>query len=272
MLRLLFAHFRAILRLVIGLTVLGLLVLSWFFPLLVRPFSAYQADKLLLRQLGVWSRLTLKIMGIKVVSEGPVPQAPYLLASNHLSYLDVFVLWSKVDGFFLGKSELAKWPALGPLITAAGTVFINRSKRSGVVEAIEGVTDKILLGNGVIFFPEGSSSSGGEIRQFKSNLFQVAAHSNLEVNVAVIHYTTNNKSYRAEKDLAWWGDMSFVSHFYKLLTFDSKVAHVRFLDERVSHGDRKQMAQCAEQLAKEAFTPMHAYSDIEKGSDVSFIA
>ncbi|MDP6963885.1 MAG: lysophospholipid acyltransferase family protein, partial [Planctomycetota bacterium] len=143
-----------------------MLVLSWIFPLLIRPFSAYYADRLLLRQLGIWARVTLLIMGVKVVVTGERPRAPYLLASNHLSYLDIFVLWSQVDGFFLGKSELAKWPAIGPLIRAAGTVFINRSQRKGVVKAIEDVTKKILIGNGVIFFPEGTSSSGGEVRPF----------------------------------------------------------------------------------------------------------
>jgi 1-acyl-sn-glycerol-3-phosphate acyltransferase len=249
-----------------------MLVLSWIFPLLIRPFSAYYADRLLLRQLGIWARVTLLIMGVKVVVTGERPRAPYLLASNHLSYLDIFVLWSQVDGFFLGKSELAKWPAIGPLIRAAGTVFINRSQRKGVVKAIEDVTKKILIGNGVIFFPEGTSSSGGEVRPFKSNLFQVAAHSNLDVNVAVLRYSTTCKNHSAETHMAWWGEMSFIPHFYHMLRFDKKVAHVKFLSTIVKHADRKTMAQNAEQLAAEAFEPMHQFEEIEKGKDAYFLS
>lgn len=267
-----FGHLRAVIRLVAAAIVLLILVISWLLPLIVRAFSSRQADRLLLRQLSIWCRATLKIIGVKVISQGPKPSAPYLLASNHLSYLDVLIIWSQVDGFFLGKSELAKWPVIGPLIRAAGTVFINRTQRSGVVAAIEKVTDKIIEGNGVIFFPEGTSSSGGEVRTFKSNLFQVAAHSQLPVHVAVIHYSTQSKRHSSVNDMAWWGDMAFASHFYKLLSFDNKIARVTFVEETVAHSNRKQMAQQAQQLATEAFEPMHQFDDIERGSDVSFIA
>jgi 1-acyl-sn-glycerol-3-phosphate acyltransferase len=272
MLHLVLAHTRAIIRLVIGLCVLAMLVVSWILPPLVRIFSSRAADKLLLHQLGVWARVTLAIMGVKVESEGPKPSAPYLLACNHLSYLDVIILWSQLDGFFLGKSELVKWPVMGPLIRAAGTVFINRTQRHGVVEAIKGITDKVDEGNGVMFFPEGASSSGGEIRQYKSNMFQVAAQSELPVHLAVLHYATNSKYNSAENDMAWWGEMSFVRHFYQMLTFDNKLARVKFLEQTVPHADRKQMAEQAQRLATEQFDPLHQFDDIERGTDVSFIA
>ncbi|MBC8369879.1 MAG: 1-acyl-sn-glycerol-3-phosphate acyltransferase [Planctomycetes bacterium] len=272
MFRLFFAHLRAIVRLSLAFVSLIILVISWTVPPLVRVFSRRQADRLLLHQLGVWSRCSLAIIGVKVESSGPTPSAPYLLTCNHLSYLDVMVLWSQVDAFFLGKSELAKWPAMGPLIRAAGTVFIDRTMRSGVVAAIEKVTDKVNEGNGVIFFPEGTSSSGGEIRTYKSNMFQVAAHAQLPVHVAVIHYSTNNKHYSAINDIAWWGDMTFVPHYYKMLMFDNKVARLKFSGQTIACGDRKQMAQQAQHLATEAFEPMHDFEDIEPGSDVSFLA
>ena len=272
MLRFLLAHTRGILRLIVGLAVLAALVLGLFLPPLVRVVSSSAADKLLLAMLGVWSRCTLLVMGVKVVSNGPSPVAPYLLACNHLSYLDVMILWSQVDGFFLGKSELAKWPVMGPLIRAAGTVFINRTQRRGVVEAIKGVTDKVNTGSGVIFFPEGTSSSGGEVRQFKSNMFQVAAQSELPVHIAVLRYTTSSKYNHAETDMAWWGEMTFPSHFYKLLTFDNKVAQLKFLEEAVAHADRIEMARHAEQLAVTAFEPMHQFDEIERGNDVSFLS
>ncbi|MFT7517388.1 MAG: 1-acyl-sn-glycerol-3-phosphate acyltransferase [Myxococcota bacterium] len=267
-----FEHLRAVIRLIAAAVLLLILVVSWLLPLVVRVFSSRQADRLLLRQLGIWCRATLKVIGVKVISQGPKPSAPYLLASNHLSYLDVLVLWSQIDGFFLGKSELAKWPVMGPLIRAAGTVFINRTQRSGVVAAIESVTEKVIEGNGVIFFPEGATSSGGEIRPFKSNMFQVAAHSQLPAHVSVIHYSTQSARHSGASDMAWWGDRGFASHFYKLLSFDNKIARVTFVEQQVAHADRKQMAQQAQQLATEAFEPMHQFDDIERGGDVSFIA
>lgn len=260
----LLAAFLIALRLLLLAVVLLLLVVSWLLPLLVKPFSARASSALRVHQMGVWARATLAIMGIRVRQEGNSPTAPFLLVSNHLSYLDILVLWSRVDAYFLAKSELGSWFLLGPLIRAAGTLFINRNRRAGVVPAIASVKEKLALGNGVIFFPEGTSSSGGGLLPFKSSLFAVAADTDLPVHVVCLHYATTSPAHPAELEVAWWGDMAFGGHFLRLLGIPRVNVRLRFAQEAVRHGDRKQLAVETQKSMQDLFEPMHDYSRVER--------
>jgi 1-acyl-sn-glycerol-3-phosphate acyltransferase len=252
----------ALLRLLLLAVVLLVLIVSWLLPLVLGPFSRRAASALRVRLMGLWARSSLAVMGVRVRGDGPPPRPPFLLVSNHLSYLDIMVLWSRVDAYFLGKSELGSWPLLGPLIRAAGTLFIDRNKRAGVVPAIAAVKGKLDLGNGVVFFPEGTSSSGGTLLPFKSSMFAVAVDGGTPVHVACLHYACPSPRYPVELDVAWWGDMGFGGHFLKLLGIPRIDARVRFAAEPVQATDRKQLAEDCRARMLELFEPMHDYSRV----------
>ncbi len=76
------------------------------------------------------SRRILRVLGVEVSAGGRVP-ASGLLVSNHLSYLDVLVLSTITPAVFVAKSEVRGWPVFGWLARRAGTLFIERAKRSG---------------------------------------------------------------------------------------------------------------------------------------------
>ena len=48
----------------------------------------------------------LSIFGIKVKVFGKIDQKKTLYVSNHISYLDIFVLGSVIKGIFVAKSEI----------------------------------------------------------------------------------------------------------------------------------------------------------------------
>lgn len=260
-------YLRALVRLLLLAPFLLILVISWIFPWLVALFSKRAASHLRVRTMGVWARVSLRIMGIRVRSEGTPPSVPFFLVSNHLTYLDILVLWSRIDTYFLAKSELGSWPFLGPLIRAAGTMFIDRKRRSDVKPAIERVKSRLALGNGVVFFPEGTSSSGGSLLHFKSSLFEVALHTGLPVHVACLHYDTGLEDRPTELQVCWWGDMSFGDHFLRLLTLPRVDVRVRFAAEPVTALDRKQLATAARDCMQELFEPMHDWSRVRPEED-----
>ncbi|MFK5955716.1 MAG: lysophospholipid acyltransferase family protein [Planctomycetota bacterium] len=265
-------HSRALTRsLLLGASLL-ILIVSWSLPLFLVIFSKRAASHLRVRIMGIWARFALFIMGIRVRSEGDPPQAPFFLVSNHLTYLDILVLWSRIDTYFLAKSELGSWPLLGPLIRAAGTMFINRSRRADVLPAIERVKGRLALGNGVVFFPEGTSSSGGQLLNFKSSLFEVALHTGLPVHIACLHYDSRSEKYPTEINVCWWGDMGFGGHFYHLLAMPKVHVRVRFAPDPVVADDRKQLARAARESMQNLFEPMHNWSRVSPSEDAGIPA
>jgi 1-acyl-sn-glycerol-3-phosphate acyltransferase len=81
-----------------------------------------------------WSRRLLRIVHVRVAVHGDlggVPDgAPALLLSNHVSWLDVFVVRASVECRFVAKSDIRGWPVLGWLVAQQGTVFVQRARRA----------------------------------------------------------------------------------------------------------------------------------------------
>ena len=64
---------------------------------------------------------------------GTPPRAPFLLVSNHLSYVDILLLGGAASGSFVAMQEIASWPLVGHLCRTVGTVFIDRSAKLDLV-------------------------------------------------------------------------------------------------------------------------------------------
>ena len=247
---------RAAVRMVLLAVVLLTLIVSWVLPPLVGIFSKRAKAHLRIAQMTGWARASLWVMGVRVTREGDIGHPPYFLVSNHLSYLDILVLWSQVDAYFLAKVELGSWPVLGPLIRAAGTLFIDRKKARGVLPAIEAVREKLDLGCGTIVFPEGTSGSGEEMLPLRSNLFEVPARGGFPVHVACLRYTTDDPQHPPREHVAWWGDMGFGDHFLRLLSIRRIGARVRFAPEELRGDDRKQLCAEVAEVMDRIFEPL----------------
>src|SRR6266699_2445010 len=126
------------------------------------------------RNFGGWARAAARILGMEVKVRNTPPSSPFLLVSNHLSYVDIVVLESQVDCAFIAKSEVARWPILGIICRSMKTIFIDRQKKRDLLRAIARVETSLNQGLGVVLFPEGTSSAGDKILAFKSSLLELA--------------------------------------------------------------------------------------------------
>ncbi len=204
----------------------------------------------------IWARSVTRILGVRVRFEGPKPEPPFFLVSNHLSYLDIPVMLTGLDANFLAKSEVARWPLIGFLARATGTLFIDRTMRADLKRVIPEVRSALDGGRGVIVFPEGTSTQGAEVLPFRTSLFEVPAKAGIEVRTAAVHYTTPEHATPAHLSVCWWGDMDFLPHFMDLMKLPSVEARVRFAAEALRSEDRRELADSSLERVRELFDPV----------------
>jgi len=126
-----------------------------------------------------WGRNALWAAGIpyRVIGLDRVPlHAPLVIASNHQSWFDIFLLAAVLPGSlrFVAKKELARVPLLGRAMRQAGHVFIDRQNRQAAFGAYDEAAEAIRAGISAVVFPEGTRSRTGELLPFKKGPFVLA--------------------------------------------------------------------------------------------------
>ncbi|NKC16841.1 MAG: 1-acyl-sn-glycerol-3-phosphate acyltransferase [Gammaproteobacteria bacterium] len=219
--------------------VMRLLALATMFALLPGPLllvnRIYPRWRFAL--LRCFFRTVVYICGLRLRVSGPAPDPGALLVANHVSYLDIVVLGATVNASFVSKAEVAKWPAIGFLSSAAGTVFIDRRARYAG-EHVAALSARLSRGESLVVFPEGASSDGSGVLPFKSTLFGVvcAAHDAATVVQPLTlcygsrcHDQPMTPQYR--DTYAWYGgddDADFVPHAWRMLCGPGSQVEVRF--------------------------------------------
>ena len=209
----------------------------------------------------LWSRLCLRVLGGRLIVDGRPPTAPFFLVSNHLSYIDILVLASVVDTFFIAKAEIRSWPLFGLLCRTVGTIFIDRELRRDVQRVNRLVADTLQEGYGVVLFPEGTSSQGHEVMAFRSALLAYPAQQGMAVHCSTLCYRTPPGEIPANLSICWWGDAPFGPHFLQLLGVARFEARVRFIEAVVTGEDRKELARTLRERISEHFEPVVAIED-----------
>lgn len=186
------------------------------------------------------SRRHLKIFGYSAAVTGEIPRHGILI-SNHLSYLDILAISAVTPAVFVSKAEVRSWPLFGWFATIAGTVFVNREKRTHVGQVNEEIEAALAAGALVVIFPEGTSTNGEDILPFRTSLLEPAARGRHEISVGWLHYELNDGD--AANEVCYWGDHSFFPHLLNLLGKKSIRATLRFKQFHRTSDDRKELAK-----------------------------
>lgn len=173
---------------------------------------------------------------------GRPPRPPFLLVTNHLSYLDILLLYSCVGGVFVAKRDMRSWPLLGTLARLVGTIWVKREIRRDAMRVLEQIGATIARRDGVVLFPEGTTSAGPGLLPLKPALLEWAARERYPVHYAVISYATPPDAPPAERALCWWGEMPFGSHFMGVLRMSRFSATLDFAAEPVIGATRAELA------------------------------
>ena len=149
------------------------------------------------RLIQYWAKRLLHILKIKITLSGAVlkflGKESYLVISNHISWLDIPVIFSLKPITFVSASNIKTWPIIGIFAKISGAIFIDRLRKSSLPEVIQAMNDHFKNDKqSICIFPESVTSNGYQVLPFKSNLFQSAFESNKLLLPLSIKYKENN--------------------------------------------------------------------------------
>jgi lyso-ornithine lipid O-acyltransferase len=224
---------------------------------LVAPGRRGTAGRVSAAACRLWGRVMCAILSVTREVEGPVPRGgAFLVASNHVSYLDVLVLASLYPSLFLAKREIASWPVFGWIARGAGTLFIDREQAKDLVRAGREMSDRLKLGLPLTIFPEGRSSSGVTILPFQPSMLEAAARAGVPCWAASITYETPGAKLPPSRTICWYDSESLLTHFPRMVGLKRVVARVRFAEAPVLSDDRKALAVALWEKANASFRPV----------------
>ena len=202
---------------VLGLVCYGGLVLLLLLRLVERPLFGLNRPWTPYITQGV-CRAALVILRLPLTVRGTPLDARGAVVANHSSWLDIFALNAAHRIYFVAKSEVAHWAAIGWLARATGTAFIARKGTEAKTQ--QGLFEvRLRAGHRLLFFPEGTSTDAQRVLPFKSTLF-AAFYSHgldhiLQIQPATVIY---HPPVGADPRIyGWWGEMDFAPHLLMVL-------------------------------------------------------
>ena len=175
-----------------------------------------------------YHRFMARLFGVRIRTIGvPLTGEGVLIVANHTSWLDIIVFSAVGQLSFVAKSEVATWPLFSTLAKLQETVFVERSRRHATGEARDKLRERLLAGDTLVLFPEGTSSDGNCVLNFKSALMgavetRVSDGKGGQRAVRVqpvstayvgLHGLPMGRENRAL--FAWYGDMELVPHLWE---------------------------------------------------------
>ncbi len=171
----------------------------------------------------IFHKIVLKVLGVKVNLIGKITKdRPLVLIGNHTTYLDIVVLGSVIPLSFVAKEEIRKWFFFGFLAKMQNTIFIKR-KNYKTLESLYNINNNLHKEHAIVLFPEGTTSSGKKVLNFKTSLFNLFESDRTlrlqNFSLCYTHVNTMPIDNRSRPLISWYGDMNIISHLSRLLKF-----------------------------------------------------
>jgi 1-acyl-sn-glycerol-3-phosphate acyltransferase len=162
-------------------------------------------------------RINIRMVGTRVTGR------PVLLASNHISWVDIVVLASIAPMVFVAKREVASWPLIGAAAKVQKVVFVDRTRRHQTPATVREIADRLSDGHPVVLFAEGTSSDGNRVLPFRSALIGAVETACNDAGLGEVTLQPMSICYTAFQGMpmsrpkrpvvAWYGDLDFFPHF-----------------------------------------------------------
>ena len=190
----------------------------------------------------------LAIFGVEVQLHGNMPNLDtrgIIIVSNHMSWLDIWLIYSIRPVRFISKADVRDWPVIGWLAQQSGTLFIRRDQRRHTAAINRQAAELLAQGDCIGLFPEGTTTDGLSMLPFHSSLFQAAVIHQAPVVLLTIRYLLPDGS--IDTAPAYYGGLTLLDSFRAVLArrrIRVKVTCIGTLD---THGkSRREISLTAE--------------------------
>jgi 1-acyl-sn-glycerol-3-phosphate acyltransferase len=212
----------------------------------------------------LYHRVLCTLIGVRIREVGARSTAsPALILSNHVSWLDICIISALAPVVFVAKSEVARWPVFGWLAKLQRTIFINRQARHQTGAATREIAGRLLGGDAVVLFAEGTSSDGIRVLPFRSSLVGAVHHALgnsthltritvQPMSVAYVGFGGVPMGRGLRERVAWYGDADLMPHLVHVLSSGAVDVTVSW-GEAIAYdmsADRKAIARDAEKSVR----------------------
>ncbi len=215
----------------------------------------------------IWHRGACFLIGIRLHVKGSVdPRRPLLLAANHASWCDILVMGALAEVVFIAKSDMRDWPVFGWLARLQRTIFVEREEKRKAGAQVNDIAARLGSGDIVVLFPEGTTSDGNALLQFKTSLFGAASVATAGSPGRQVHVQPVSIAYTGVHGMAmghfhrpivaWPGDVPLLSHLLGVLregAIDVTVTFGESVDFN-ENSSRKQLARSMEDKIRSMLT------------------
>lgn len=226
----------------------GLYMVRWRFP--HWDEARRRAVKL------AWSRRLLCCLGVRQDGARAGLPPACLIVSNHVSWLDIFVINAMTETHFVCKDEVRHWPVIGWLVAQSGTVFIERGSRAAAARTAQTLVATLGRGERVVVFPEGTTTDGHALLPFKSALFQSAVDAGVPVAPAALRYL--DRDGHPSRAPAYDGDITFWECLRNIARAEGLCVEVSLLPLLPTGLERRELAETSWQRIADGLGMAHS--------------
>ena len=198
-----------------------------------------------------WAGTACRIFGVRRQVRGRLAPGAQLVAANHISWIDIQLLHSIAAMGFVAKAEIARWPVVGGMARAGGTVFHQRGSHDSASGVAAAMSDRLAEGGRVAIFPEGGILPGEGVKRFHARMFGPAIEAAAPVQPVMLRYLRDGQAYH---DITFRAGEHFVANFLRLLTQAPCLGEVCILPQVPTAGrQRREVAAEAEAAVRTAY-------------------
>jgi 1-acyl-sn-glycerol-3-phosphate acyltransferase len=174
------------------------------YPLFLVVLSTPTWKKLSFRLFVLWSWIMrfFCFYHVKKVRNSPLPKGPYILISNHSSYLDIFLMYSifpEHPFLFLGKGEILSYPIISTYFRGLN-IPVHRKDRGKAAKSFIQAKKEVKNGWSLVIFPEGGipNDNHPQMIPFKKGAFHLAKA--LEIPIVPVTFTNHYRLFSDPMD------------------------------------------------------------------------